>query len=170
LGLQEEVIPVGMRNLLVSMADLEKPWEGGNTLFISLSPEGEKREAPRGRRAVTVQSLVPMEKLDRTGLMDDQKAVMKHLERLIPYLDLYTDFVESNWTLDQVSRRSHWDYPHFIYETSGGFRWRKGILPTRLSRGLYFTGKENFPYLGLEGEMMSGWKVASAVIKKLGRS
>ena len=111
-----------------------------------------------------------MEKLDRTGLMDVQKAVMKHLERVTPYLDRYTDFAESNWTLNQVSQRSHWDYPHFIYETSEGFRWRKGILPTRLSRRLYFTGKENFPYLGLEGEIVSGWRAASAISKKLGRT
>ena len=46
LGLQEEVIPVGMRNLLVSVADLEKPYEGGNALFISLSPEGERERPP----------------------------------------------------------------------------------------------------------------------------
>jgi len=58
--------PRGMRDLLVSIADLEKPYEGGNILFISLSPAGEEREAPEGRRAVTVQSLVPMGKLDRT--------------------------------------------------------------------------------------------------------
>jgi hypothetical protein len=59
LGLQEKVIPVGMRDLLVSIADLEKPYEGGNILFIRLSPAGERR--PRGQEAVTVQSLVPME-------------------------------------------------------------------------------------------------------------
>lgn len=170
LGLQEKVIPVGMRNLLVSIADPEKPYEGGNTLFISLSPGGEKREAPEGRRAVTVQSLVPMGKLDRTSLLDHQKTVMEHLQRLIPYLDRYTDFAEFNWTLDQVSRWPHWGYPHFIYETSAGFHWRDGIVPTRLSRRIYFTGKENIPYLGLEGEMMSGWKVANAVMKKLGKS
>jgi phytoene dehydrogenase-like protein len=170
LGLQEKVIPVGMRDLLVSIADLEKPYGGGNTLFISLSPEGEKREAPEGKRAVTVQSLVPMGKLDRTSLMDHQKAVMEHLARLIPYLDRYTDFVEFDWTLDQVSRWPHWGYPHFVYETSSGFQWEDGILPVRLSRGVYLSGKESFPYLGLEGEVWSGWKVAGAILKKLAKS
>jgi phytoene dehydrogenase-like protein len=170
LGLQEKVIPVGMRDLLVSIADLEKPYEGGNILFISLSPAGEEREAPEGKRAVTVQSLVPMEKLDRTSLMDHQRMVMEHLSRLIPYLDRYTDFVEFDWTLDQVSRWSNWGYPHFFYEISSDFRWEEGILPVRLSRGVYLSGKEGFPYLGLEGEMMSGWKVASALIKKFGKS
>jgi phytoene dehydrogenase-like protein len=161
---------VGMRNLLVSMADLEKSDEGGNTLFISLSPEGEKSEAPEGRRAVTVQSLVPTDQLDRSNLMGHQNAVIRHLKRLIPYLDQFMDFADFNWTMDQVTRWPHWGYPHFIDETPAGFRWKQGILPTRLSGGLYLTGKETFPYLGLEGEMMSGWKVASAVMKKLGRS
>jgi phytoene dehydrogenase-like protein len=170
LGLHEGVIPVGMRNLLVSMADLEKSDEGGNTLFISLSPEGEKSEAPEGRRAVTVQSLVPTDQLDRSNLMGHQNAVIRHLKRLIPYLDQFMDFADFNWTMDQVTRWPHWGYPHFIDETPAGFRWKQGILPTRLSGGLYLTGKETFPYLGLEGEMMSGWKVASAVMKKLGRS
>jgi phytoene dehydrogenase-like protein len=170
LGLQEKVIPVGMRDLLVSIADLEKPYEGGNALFISLSPAGEEREAPEGRRAVTVQSLVPMEKLDRTSLMNHQRTVTEHLGRLMPYLDRYTDFVEFDWTLDQVSRWSHWGYPHFVYETSSGFRWEEGILPVRLSRGVYLSGKEGFPYLGLEGEVWCGWKVAGAILKKLGKS
>jgi phytoene dehydrogenase-like protein len=170
LGLQEKVIPVGMRDLLVSVADLGKPYGGGNTLFISLSPEGEKREAPEGRRAVTVQSLVPTGKLDRTSLLDHQKAVMEHLARLIPYLDRYTDFVEFDWTLDQVSRWPHWGYPHFVYEATSRFGWEDGILPIRLSRKVYLSGREGFPYLGLEGEVWSGWRVAGAILKKLGKS
>jgi hypothetical protein len=88
----------------------------------------------------------------------------------MPYLDRYTDFVEFDWTLDQVSRGSNWGYPHFFYEISSDFRWEEGILPVRLSRGVYLSGKEGFPYLGVEGEVWCGWKVAGAILKKLGKS
>jgi len=34
------VVPVGMQDLLVSILDLEKPYEEGNVLFLSLVPKG----------------------------------------------------------------------------------------------------------------------------------
>jgi phytoene dehydrogenase-like protein len=163
LGIREKVIPVGMRDLLISISNLEKPYHAANLLFLSLSPKGHETTAPVGRRALTVESLVPLEEWDQTSLGDHQKGVMKHLEQLFPFLENYIDFSNFSWAGEQVPR---WSYPHFLFKTTSKFRWREGVVPIRMSRNLFFIGKENFPYLGLEGEVFSGLMVAEQILQK----
>jgi phytoene dehydrogenase-like protein len=163
LGIREKVIPVGMRDLLISVLDLEKPFDGGNFILLSLSPKGDETNAPEGRRALTVESLVLFENWDQTSLVEHQKSVMRHLEHLFPFLDRYIDFTDFSWANEQVAR---WSYPHFLYKTNSDFHWRDGVVPTRISKNLHFIGKENFPYLGLEGEVFSGLMVAEQILKR----
>jgi hypothetical protein len=40
------------------------------------------------------------------------------------------------------------------------------VVPAQLSKNLYFVGKENFPYLGLEGEILSGRLVGKKLLEK----
>ena len=167
LGVREQVIPVGMKDLLVSVQDLDKPYALGNILLINLSPEGDETQSPEGRRAMTVQSLVPLRALDEISLMENREAVIGHLRRLIPFLDDHIEFIDVNWAREQIYRGAHWSYPHFLYETPSDFRWREGVLPPRIAKDLYVTGKENFPYLGLEGEALGGWMAAEHLSKKL---
>lgn len=163
-GIREKVVPVGMEDLLVSILDLEKPYEGGNLLFLSLSPRGDETQAPERRRALTVESLIPFGKRDPDSVMDHRKDVMRHLHWLFPFLEDHIEFTDWSWTDEQISC---WSYPHFFYETGSGFHWREGVVPTRISRNLYLVGKENFPYLGLEGEALSGLMVGQQILQKL---
>ena len=167
LGVRDRVIPVGMKDLLVSVKNLDRPYASGNILLISLSPEGDETQSPEGRRAMTVQSLVPVSALNETSFMEHREAVISHLRRLIPFLDDHIEFIDFNWTKEQIIHQAHWSYPHFLYETPSDFRWREGILPLRIARDLYVTGKEKFPYLGFEGEVLSGWMAANHLLKKL---
>jgi phytoene dehydrogenase-like protein len=162
LGIREKVVPVGMRDLLVSILDLRKPYEEGNFLTLSLSRRGDEKAAPEGRRALTVQSLVPIKDWAQVSL-GHQEGIMKHLNHLIPFLNQYLDFTDFEWASEQIGR---WSYPHFLYRVSGGFNWREGVIPTRLGKDLYFTGKENFPYLGVEGEVLGGLNAAKQILKK----
>ena len=50
LAVQEKVIPVGMKDLVISLQDLEKPYDGGNLLMLALSPKGDGARAPEGKR------------------------------------------------------------------------------------------------------------------------
>ena len=88
---------------------------------------------------------------------------MKHLTYLIPFLEQFIEFADFDWTREQVRR---WSYPHFLYETPGKLVWREGLVPNRLSKDLYLVGKENFPYLGLEGEVLGGLRVAKQILGK----
>jgi len=163
LGVHEKVIPVGMENLVISILDLRKPYEDGNVVLLSLSPKGDKTRAPEGKRALTVESLMDVAKWGQTSLADYQQGVMRHLYHLFPYLEHYTEFVDFQWASGHVPR---WSYPHFLYQATSDFNWRQGAVPVRMSKSIYFVGKENFPYLGLAGEVFSGLIAAQHILKK----
>ncbi len=163
LGIHEKVVPVGMKDLLVSTLDLEKPHDDGNLLFLSLSPKGDETKAPEGKRALTVESLMDAGKWEQTSLVEYQQGVMKHLYHLFPFLENYIEFVDFQWASDHVPK---WSYSHFLYESPSDFCWREGVVPMRISNNIYFVGKENFPYLGLGGEVFSGLTVAQQILKK----
>ncbi len=163
LGIDERVIPVGMKDLLVSILDPGKPYDNGNALFLSLSLKGDKTMAPAGKRALTVESLMDVKKWGLTDLAEYQQRVMNHLYSLFPFLEQYIDLVDLQWARDHVSR---WSYSHFLYESASDFDWREGIVPTKMSKKVYFVGKENFPYLGLGGEVFSGMMAAQHILKR----
>ena len=163
LGIDEKVVPVGMRDLLVSILDLEKPYGGGNLLLLHLGPKGDGELAPEGKRALTVESLISVEQGDLGSLDEHLKGVMRHLHHLFPFLEDYVEFTDWSWAKEQFLC---WSYPHFLYETNYDFKWGEGVVPARLSRNLYFVGKENFPYLGLEGEVISGRLVGKQLLEK----
>ena len=163
LGIREKVIPVGMRDLLISLQDIEKPYEGGNLLYISLNGKGDETQAPEGKRALMVQGLIPFGKVNPDSLKDLQKGLMNHLEYLFPFLENHFEFIDREWTDKQMSC---WSYSHILYEPTRPFHWRQGIVPVRLSDRLYFTGKETFPYLGIEGECLSGLMAGREISKR----
>jgi phytoene dehydrogenase-like protein len=163
LGIDERAIPVGMKDLLVSILDLEKSYEGGNLLLLHLSSKGDGAWAPEGKRALTVESLIPVEKWSPSSLEEHLKGVMEHLLRLFPFLEPSIEFADWSWAQGQFSC---WSYAHFLYETNHDFKWGNGVVPARLSRNLYIVGKENFPYLGLEGEILNGWLVGKQILEK----
>jgi phytoene dehydrogenase-like protein len=164
IGIREKAIPVGMRDLLVSVMDVEKPYEEGNLLLFSLSHKGDETQAPEGKRALTVQGVLPFGKTGKNTLAALEEGVMKHLQHLFPFLQNHTEFIDRKWAEDQVDC---WSYPHYFYKTDSVFHWRRGAVPTRISGCLYFTGKENFPQMGLEGEILSGLKVGGEISKRL---
>jgi phytoene dehydrogenase-like protein len=163
LGIHEKVVPVGMKDLLLSILDLEKPHDNGNLLFLSLSPKGDETRAPAGKRALTVESLMEVGKWEQAPLAEYQQGVMKHLYHLFPFLENYMEFVDFQWASDHVPK---WSYSHFLYQPTSDFCWREGVVPMRISKNIYFVGKENFPYLGLGGEVFSGLTVAQQILKK----
>ena len=163
LGIREKGVPVGMKDLLVSILDLERPFEEGNLVFLALSPKGDETKAPEGRRALTLQSLMPVEKWNQTSMEEYQKGVINHLYHLFPFIENHIEFVDFQWATEQIPC---WSYSHFLYGTTSHFHWRTGVIPTKWSVNLYFIGKENFPYLGVEGEIYSGLMVAKQILKR----
>jgi phytoene dehydrogenase-like protein len=163
LGISEKAVPVGMKDLLISILDLGKPYDDGNVLLLSISRKGDETRAPEGKRALTVESLLKVEKWGETLLVDYHRGVMKHLCHLFPFLEKNIEFVDFKWASDHIPR---WSYPHFLYEPASDFCWREEVIPTRMTRNIYFVGKENFPSWGLTGEIFSGLTMARRILKK----
>ncbi len=163
LGIREKTVPVGMKDLLVSIFDLEKPYDDGNVLFLSLSAKGDETMAPEGRRALTVGGLMNAEKWGQTILVDYQQGVMKHLSHLFPFLGDGMEFIDVKWASDHIPR---WSYPHYFYENTSDGPWTEEAVPTRIRKNIYFIGKENFPASGIVGEIYSGLTVAQRILKK----
>jgi len=163
LGIHEKVVPVGMKDLLISLLDLEKPYEDGNLLFLSFSPKGDTTKAPDGRRALTAEGLIDAGKWEQNRLEDYKRGVMKHLTCLIPFLEEYLEFADFHWVSDHVLS---WSYSHFLYETKSDFYWKEGVVPTGISKNVYFVGRENFPYWGAGGEIFGGLTVAEQILKR----
>lgn len=164
LGIREKVIPVGMKDLLISLLHLERTYEDGNLLLIGLSPRGDENQAPEGRRALTALGLLPFERSGREALSDLQDGVINHLKHLFPFLENHLEWMDRNWADEQ---RACWSYSHFLYETETNDHWRRELVPFRISKNLYFSGKENFPYLGLEGEILAGLSLGVEILKGL---
>lgn len=153
LGVRETGIPVGIKDSLISLQNLDRGYEDGNLLFMSLSEKGDESEAPEGKRALTVQALMPFEPPERRSVTNLQKGVMDHIRSLFPFLENHLEFVDQTWAENHLDC---WSYPLFLYEVNSNYEWRKGLVPIKLSKSLFFVGKENFPYLGLEGEVIGG--------------
>lgn len=166
LGIKEKVVPVGMKDLLVSIFNIDKPYDNGNLIYVFISPRGDEFWAPRGRRSLVVEALIPYKDINSLGDIF-KKYVFLHLNHIIPFLEDYIDLIDFEWTKKQVSC---WSYPHLIYEGPKSFDWRAGIIPNKISRNLFFIGKENFPYLGLEGELISAYFTAHDILNILKKS
>jgi prolycopene isomerase len=165
-GIQKKVVPVGMGDVLISLSDLERPPEWGNLLFIGLNSKGDKGAAPENKTALTVESLFPFnprEEWEPDAFARHQKGVLNHLFRLFPFLEDHIEFADMKWAEEQIGR---WSYPHLCYETLSNFNWREGLIPNRLSKNFYFIGKENFPYLGAEGEIIAGLMTARTFLEE----
>ncbi len=163
IGIKEDVVPVGMQRLITSLSNLEGDYGKGNLLFIYLSPKNDETYAPEGRRALIAQSLISQGRWDQDSIIEQRKGVMKHLGYLFPFIEEFIEFIDWSWV---EAHYSCWSYPHFLYGTERDFRWREGIIPTRISDGIYFLGKENFPYIGLEGEVIGGFMVGKEIIER----
>lgn len=164
LGIRETGIPVGMKNLLISLQHLDGSYEDGNLLLLSLSDLKDESEAPLGRRALTVQAFMPFKPSERTTFRSLQNEVMNHLKQLFPFLENHLEFIDRTWAENHLDC---WSYPFFAYEVNSPFDWRKGVVPIELTKNLFFVGKENFPYLGLEGEIIGGLVLGRKMLNHL---
>jgi phytoene dehydrogenase-like protein len=167
LGIEGRGVPIGLGNCFVSLRDADLPYENGNLLMVYMGPEGIG--APPGRRSVTVNTFVPFANGRSRGnqIKGVIEKMMTHLSEVAPFLDRWIRVMDEGPSLGRYG--SQWNCRDIIYETTSSFRVGKEILPIVMSmEGLFLACRENFPYLGFEGEILSGIKTAEAVFKRFG--
>jgi hypothetical protein len=167
LGIDARGIPVGLGDCIVSLRDLDASYENGNLLMVFLGPEGVG--TPSGKRPVTVNALVSVAKgrSARAGIKGVIEDMLTHLLEIAPFLDRSIRLIDGRPSLERY--RSEWTNSDIIYGGTSSFRVGDEILPTVTPmEGLFLACRGNFPYLGFEGEILSGIKVAEAVLKRFG--
>lgn len=167
LGIDARGIPVGLGDCFVSLRDLDAPDENGNLLMVFIGPEGVG--TPSGKRSVTVNALVPVAKgrPARAGIKGVIEDMLIHLLQIAPFLERSIRLIDGRPSIERY--RSEWTNTDTIYGSTSSFRVGDEILPTVTPmEGLFLACRGNFPYLGFEGEILSGIKVAEAVLKRFG--
>jgi phytoene dehydrogenase-like protein len=167
LGIDARGVPVRLGDCFVSLRDGGAPYENGNLLMGFMGPEGVG--APSGKRAVTVNSFVPMAmgKAGRAEIKGVIENIVCHLLEVAPFLDRSIQLIDARPSVERYrSQRSNSD---IVYGATSPFRVGRAILPAITPmEGLFIASRENFPYLGFEGEIISGIKAAQAVSHRFG--
>lgn len=167
LGIDARGIPIGLGDCVVSLRDLDAPYENGNLLMVFVVPEGIG--APSGKRSVTVNAFIPLDTggSARAGIKRVIESMLIHLLEIAPFFDRSIRIIDGRPSIERYrSQRTNSD---IIYGCSSSYRVGDEILPTVTPmEGLFLAGRENFPYLGFEGEILSGIKAAQAISNRFG--
>jgi hypothetical protein len=164
-GLEAREIPVGLGDCFVSLRDMDAPYENGNLLMGFMRPEGVG--APANKRAVSVNALIPVskEKRDRAEIRGVIENMLVHLLEVAPFLDRSIRLIDGRPSLKRYG--GQWTTSDIVYGGNPSFRVGTQILPISTPlEGLFLPCRENFPYLGFEGDILSGIRTARAILRR----
>ena len=168
IGMNEGFVPVGMEdNLFMRRADGGGPL-GLKNLYLALNPTGSK-EAPKGKRALTVTALVTEKELTSLSqklAKEVKEDLLQALESVIPFLSEGMEFI-----LTDVNTGRGYRIPRSV---GGGLTsWSPGILGRAAVRttlkGKVFLLSPAPWELGLEGEALTALSAARILERILRR-
>jgi len=163
LALDEFVIPVGMQDHAILVADDEAPLQEGNLVYLTLSPEGAEAFAPTGTRAVTATTIVPATPEFRTREARRRVAttMLTHIKFVMPFMERYVR------TLHVPMPANDGDVGDPVFDTArlnATFPGDAGPGPRLPHWNVFHLGRETYPLLGFEGEIGAGLLTADAVM------
>jgi hypothetical protein len=110
---------------------------------------------------MTINTLVPVG--EAAGIEGIIQEMLDHVLEVAPFLDRSIRVMDGRPPTEGY--RGQWTTRDIIYGGTLPFRVGDAILPTTTPlEGLYLACRENFPYLGFEGEILSGIKAAQAIL------
>ncbi len=151
--------------------DLDRPFQEGNHIFISVGGEDEPERAPEGQRVATVSTHVNMSRLwndDAAGQAQYIDAIQQAMRRTLatraPKVDqsIVFDMTASPRTFERFTNR-HQGYV-------GGIPRRAGIQnylqmgPVEVEKGLWMVGDTVFPGQSTLAVALGGLRVADTII------
>lgn len=168
LGIQDQVVPVGMESNLVLVADPGAKLIDDNLIMISLSDPLDESLAPAGKRLLAARVKIA----PKSGVMDKEtarglaKGIVTQLRELIPFLDDFTEFaaVDESYALYEVERRRPWRWSiddERLHLANLGYRTPQ--------KNVYYGGGAVLPGLGFEGEAIAARTVSGIISEKLAK-
>ncbi|MDP8256594.1 MAG: hypothetical protein P9M14_12660 [Candidatus Alcyoniella australis] len=166
VGIDDDVVPVGMHDNLILIHDPERELWAHNLLFLNLSPRENEFYAPKGKRLL--QATCRLNFREDFGLNDAKQLserIVEVLRGLIPFLDEHIDriFVEESFKL--YKRRLDVDLLARIepIDTLG-----LGHLTNRTpQKEVLYAGRAVLPGMEMEGEAISAITAADIFSKSL---
>lgn len=173
LGIDREVIPVGMKENVFMLSDYKMLFGGSNLMFITVSPSWDEECAPQGKavlKATCFFNSAEWFKSNDYNSVEKIKTeeVIKNLNKLIPFLDKHIDCVE---TINPLA------YEKFTLRENGfigGFNKinkpfsYQSILDYNLQKNVFLVGDTTFPGHGVTAAAISGLNVAKIIAGMIG--
>ena len=149
IHLLSEGVPVGLAPRSLLVADKNKPLENDNLLLI------DRGSNDKGKTTLWVRFICPYKntrhigELTTDGLLHD---IMKRLAAVIPFLN-------ENQIPPYMPVQEH----GFVYNMPEQAHMQVTGLPTQTPyKNMFVSGVANLPGMGVEGELLSGLKVAQS--------
>lgn len=162
MSVLDKGLPEKVSEYSVLILDKNKPLNDLNFIFIELSRRGDYGRAPEGKRAMSAtifMNKAPSKHQDGE-VRDLADKILQNLDGFLPFLSENIDFLDIGQCIDLSCK----------FEETATYRYRilrRSILHlSTLSsktplKNVYMTGKDLFPDLGFEGEVLSGLNAAN---------
>jgi len=156
LRCESEVVPDAMARSLVRVGDSSRPGEGTNVISVARHPRPESDEAP-AEQDLLASAVVE----DRPGA---RASVEEELEAALGEL---MPFCEGRVVREPLPEPS-WDDENLLGDPARGEGW-PGEVDVRASNRppVYLLPREGLAALGLEGDLLLGWRAGDAIANEL---
>lgn len=168
---RHNVVPVGMGERVLFIADIEKPLLNENFLSLVLGPYDSRNADPAGVRILTVTARIPFtsDHLNAQRMAEVDKKIMAHLKALIPFFEHNLVHVSSSIypSMDTIKARKCPPCYTWFFESTFNPSMGLSLLPNFTPYpNVFLTGDEVLPGMGLDGMVISGCFVADAIAGK----
>jgi phytoene dehydrogenase-like protein len=164
MGVLEKGVPEMISENVIYVTDEKKSFINGNLLLIKMSPANDGSCAPEGRRAMSVTTFIEHSpaQLNDTVLRHAIDVSMKNLKGFLPFLEENTDFINIEESIN-ISRK-YQETVNWKCEMKRHPAFGPSIHANRTPmKNVFINGGELMPFLGLEGEVISGINAAKLI-------
>jgi phytoene dehydrogenase-like protein len=162
MSVLDKGLPEKMSEYVALIPDKNKPLNDLNFIFAELSRREDYGRAPEGKRALSATIFLnkaPSNHQDGE-LSDLADKLLQNLDGFLPFLSENIDFLDIGQCID-LSRKFEVTATH-RYRTLRHSLLHLSTLSSKTPlKNVYMTGKDIFPDLGFEGEVLSGLNAAN---------
>ncbi|MCB9475924.1 MAG: NAD(P)/FAD-dependent oxidoreductase [Deltaproteobacteria bacterium] len=169
IGIDENVVPVGMAPNAVLVADPRQELINDNMIMLSLTSPTDEVIAPPGKRLIAARMKVRPSgpKINEAFAEVLAEKVLAALRDLMPFFDDFFEFcaVKESYRLYVMERKQAW------FQAIDDDKLGVGLMPNRTpNKSVFYTGPAVLPGLGMEGEAISARTIANILSDKLAKN
>jgi len=166
-GKDADVVPIGMADQAIFVADPDRPLEDDNLLRFHLSPEEEARSSPVREREMAVSLIADAERLRSDPGYEKAllESVHGHIESFMHFAQGRYALIETRPSREELAAPPSEDVFRYGVASEGSMTPLPMVFPPFTN--LLVAGRSVFPALGLLGEILSARAASDRVIERL---